>query len=525
MSARCQSIARAALASALLAAAGLTPFPAGASGLPGGRALAPSTRFYVPPPAAGAMQQARDLWRSGDESDARLILSMESVPQAVWLTGETSAQSSQGARGSLQADRQVERDVRRTMRAAARQHAVPVLVAYNIPGRDCSQYSAGGAPSDAAYAQWIASLTRGLRAGQAVIILEPDALANLPSACGAAYQAANPQITDATREADVASAVAVLEKDPNASVYIDAGHSAWQSVGTIAQRLIAAGVQEAQGFFLNVSNYQYAGNNVAYGTWVSDCIAYGTVVNPDDGNLAADCPNQYWNGGPATGWVGTALSAFGVWSATAASLDLDTSGLDSRYALLLGTVSPMTHFVIDTSRDGRGPNDMQAYSAAPYEQPSDPLVVMTQGSYTWSQYAPTGVIATLAAGNWCNPPDSGTGILPTAGTRSVSPLLDAYLWVKTPGQSDGQCDAAGGVRAWDDSSYSPSIAGWPASSPPSSTYQTFDPLWSLQTRSVLADPAAGAWFPQQALQLAADANPALPRDQDTDGPRRERRAR
>ncbi len=44
-------------------------------------------------------------------------------------------------------------------------------------------------------------------------------------------------------------------------------------------------------------------------------------------------------------------------------------------------------------------------------------------------------------------------------------LLDAYLWVKTPGQSDGQCDIAGGVRAWQDyasagagGGYTPSIA-------------------------------------------------------------------
>lgn len=484
---------------------------ADASGLAPGRSLSSSTRFYVPPASQGAIQQVLQLLKKGDIGDARLILSMEAVPQAVWLTGETSAQAAAGASGSLQADRQVERLVRQTLWAAAWQHAVPVLVAYNIPGRDCSQYSAGGAPSDAAYQQWIDSLARGLGHGKAVVILEPDALANLPSDCGAAYQAANPQVTDATREADVAYGVTTLEKDPNAAVYIDSGHSAWQSVGAISQALIAAGVQQAQGFFLNVSNYQYAGNNVDYGRWVSDCIAYGTVVNPDDDNLANDCPNQYWNGGPATNWTGTALSPFGLWTATAADLDLNTSGLDSRYAGMLGSVTATTHFIIDTSRNGLGPNDMQSYSVPPFNQPSDPLVAMTQGTYTWNQNVPAGIIATLVAGNWCNPPASGTGILPTANTGSVSPLLDAYLWVKTPGQSDGQCDAAGGVRAWDDSSYSPSISGWPASSPPSATYQTFDPLWSLETGSVLTDPAAGAWFPQQALQLARDASPALPR--------------
>ncbi len=90
---------------------------------------------------------------------------------------------------------------------------------------------------------------------------------------------------------------------------------------------------------------------------------------------------------------------------------------------------------------------------------------------------------------------------------SNPPLLDAYLWVKTPGQSDGQCDAAGGVRSWDDAADTPSIAGWPSSS--SAAFQTFDPLWSLATNSVLTDPAAGGWFSQQALTLAQNASPAL----------------
>jgi endoglucanase len=70
--------------------------------------------------------------------------------------------------------------------------------------------------------------------------------------------------------------------------------------------------------------------------------------------------------------------------------------------------------------------------------------------------------------------------------------------VKIPGESDGQCDAAGGVRAWDYGGYS--LSGWPTDP---SQQALFDPLWGL------FDPAAGAWFPQQALQLAQDANPSL----------------
>jgi hypothetical protein len=63
------------------------------------------------------------------------------------------------------------------------------------------------------------------------------------------------------------------------------------------------------------------------------------------------------------------------------------------------------------------------------------------------------------------------------------------------------------VRGWDDADYTPAIPSWPASS--SAAFQTFDPLWSLQSGSVLTDPAAGAWFSQEALMLAENASPAL----------------
>jgi endoglucanase len=120
---------------------------------------------------------------------------------------------------------------------------------------------------------------------------------------------------------------------------------------------------------------------------------------------------------------------------------------------------------------------MAAFAASPYNQPSS-------------------VVSALQSGNWCNPPGAGLGLQPTANTGVA--LLDAYLWVKTPGQSDGQCDAAGGVRAWDYGAYSQ--PGWPVAP---SQQVLFDPLWGRY------DPAAGAWFPQQALQLAKNANPAL----------------
>ena len=107
--------------------------------------------------------------------------------------------------------------------------------------------------------------------------------------------------------------------------------------------------------------------------------------------------------------------------------------------------------------------------------------------------------------------DVGVGELPPAGGEPEGVAVVVGVGVglddATPGGVMVAIDAAGGVRTWSDSEYTPSISGWPAVT--SSTFQTFDPLWSLQTGTVFTDPAAGAWFPQQALQLAENANPAL----------------
>jgi endoglucanase len=122
-------------------------------------------------------------------------------------------------------------------------------------------------------------------------------------------------------------AVDALESQRDTSVYLDGTHSAWLGVGDISERLVKAGVERAQGFFLNVSNYQFAPNSTAYGTWISDCITYATAVNSGD---FAGCPNQYWNGGPdgtmiaqlLGPWKGVALSPYGLWSDTTTEPDL-----------------------------------------------------------------------------------------------------------------------------------------------------------------------------------------------------------
>src|SRR5690242_18700560 len=83
-----------------------------ADAAPTARHASRDTRFYVPPPPPGSVQQIKDLVHEGDVRDAVGIARMVTTPQAVWFTSGTPAE--------------VRRSVRRTVKAAARQHAVPV---------------------------------------------------------------------------------------------------------------------------------------------------------------------------------------------------------------------------------------------------------------------------------------------------------------------------------------------------------------------------------------------------------------
>lgn len=413
------------------------------------KTLPSNTRFFIPRPSTGAVQQVEGLLKQHQLKNAVLITAMELVPRAVWLAGGTPSQ--------------VSATVTTTLREAHAQRAVPVLVLYNIPGRDCGSYSAGGAENTADYEIWIDAIAEAIGNQQAVIVLEPDALADLPSDCG--YDPAKVDIAQATadRYTQLNYAVTTLEAGSQTLVYLDAGNSHWQAVPVIAQRLAQAGIQQAQGFITNVSNYNLNNYETKYDTWVSDCIAFAN--DPEQGGWRMGhysyCASQYYS---PLGKVDPDNIATWVYT-------------DQWFQQNMGTAVPTTHFLVDTSRNGQGRFDAGIYAAAPYNQPAS-------------------VIQTLTGGSWCNPAGRGLGAHPTANTGV--PLLDAYLWVKTPGQSDGTCDAAGGARAWDYSAYTQ--PGWPTDAAGQSV---FDPLWGLD------DPIAGAWFPQQALDLAQRANPAL----------------
>jgi len=233
--------------------------------------LDPQTQFYVHKPDHGAIEQIAGLTSSGEQADAALIRGMIETPQAVWFTKGTP--------------KSVQQEVKNTVQRAAGKRTVPVLVAYNIPFRDCAQFSAGGATTLEAYKAWIDGFAAGIGEAEALVILEPDGLGIIPwykqfrgtDAQAADYEWCRPAEADEATAADerfamLNYAVDALKAHPNVSVYLDGTHSAWLGSGDAAHRLIQAGVERADGFFVNVSNYRFTEHLVKYGRWISDCI-------------------------------------------------------------------------------------------------------------------------------------------------------------------------------------------------------------------------------------------------------------
>ena len=290
------------------------------------------------------------LVKAHDRDGAAALNAMLDTPRAVWLVGGTP--------------KEVRKSVQRTMEKAAREHALPVLVAYNLPFRDCAQYSAGGALDTAAYQAWIDAFAKGIgKKHKAIVILEPDGLGIIPNNttiygaeewCKVSLtdEAGNvvldedgkpvprPDANAAERYAQLKYAIsAIRAAAPNAAVYLDGTHSAWLGVGEAAYRLVQAGVQDAAGFFLNVSNFEPTDQLLTFGTWVSSCIAAGTA-GPDWARGHFDwCPSQY----------NAALDYAVDYSPEyAANVTTQLQGL-------MGSAVASTHFVMDTGRNGQGP--------------------------------------------------------------------------------------------------------------------------------------------------------------------------
>jgi endoglucanase len=190
---------------------------------------------------------------------ARWLDPITTRPQAHWLT------SPQDLAG-----------VPALARRARSQHALPVLVAYYAPNRGCTSFRQG-APSGTDYARWTGQLVHALGPTRAVVVVEPDAV---PAEC-----------FDAGRAAELRRAVRRLA-GAGQYVYLDAGHPRWRSTGEMARRLLQAGIQDAQGFAVNVSNRQTTADSYRWGRELSDLVGNREFVIDTSRNGLGPPPDQ-----------------------------------------------------------------------------------------------------------------------------------------------------------------------------------------------------------------------------------------
>ncbi|MFI7038593.1 glycoside hydrolase family 6 protein [Microbispora rosea] len=315
--------------------------PAGSGGNP---LREPGVRFaYLPD--AEAQRQANVWSTKGRKADAALMRALAAVPHPVNLNMPAA---------------EAGRTVASTVRVASARHAVPVFVTDHVPMKDCSQW---GEPDERSYRDWIDRVAKGIGTARAVVVLEPNSLTRLPgsNSCSQGSKAGA-----AERYRELSYAVNRLGKLPHTAVYLDGGIKGWPSLVEIADRLVKAGVKRADGFYLNVADFQQTEELLRYGESLSRCLYLKT------GDGASTC--------------------------SGAELDAVPAG------------APLTHFVIDTSRNGKG-----------VWQPPE-------GKYADPQI-------------WCNPPGRGVGRRPTTDTGSE--LADAFLWLRSPEQSNGQCTRGG----------------------------------------------------------------------------------
>jgi endoglucanase len=149
-------------------------------------------------------------------------------------------------------------DVTAFTTAADTADKLPILVAYNIPGRDCGSHSKGGAGSESLYRTWISEFAAAIGSRPAVVILEPDALAQLDCFLSETEKQIRIDLLKfAVNE--------LATKATNTWTYMDAGNATWIDPAEMASRLQRVEVGKIRGFALNTSNFYTTAQSVTKG--------------------------------------------------------------------------------------------------------------------------------------------------------------------------------------------------------------------------------------------------------------------
>ncbi|MFC9126164.1 glycoside hydrolase family 6 protein [Streptomyces sp. NPDC057099] len=433
---------------------GGTPGPTDPPG-PGG----PSNR--VDNPYAGAKVYVNPEWsaKAAAEPGGSRV---SSQPTGVWLDRIAAINGANGGMG-------LRAHLDEALRQKGSGELVVQLVIYNLPGRDCAALASNGelGPTeiDKYKTQYIDPIKTILADSKyaslrIVTTVEIDSLPNLVTNTGS-RPTATPQCdvmkANGNYVKGVGYALNKLGDVANVYNYVDAGHHGWigwddnfgASATLFKEAATAEGatVNDVHGFITNTANYSalkennftindnVAGKSVRESKWV-DWNRY-----TDEQSFAQGFRNQ-----------------------------LVSAGFPSSIGML-----------IDTSRNGWGGS---ARPSGPGAQTSVDTYV-NGGRYD----------RRIHVGNWCNQSGAGLGERPQA---SPAAGIDAYVWMKPPGESDGASkeianDEGKGFDRMCDPTY------------------TGNPRNGNNLSGSLADaPLSGHWFSAQFRQLMQNAYPPLP---------------
>ncbi|WP_329335612.1 glycoside hydrolase family 6 protein [Streptomyces sp. NBC_01352] len=342
------------------------------------------------------------------------------------------------------------------------------LVIYNLPGRDCAALASNGelGPTEidrykTQYIDPIAAILADPKyaALRIVTTIEIDSLPNLVTNTGS-RPTATPQCdvmkANGNYQKGVGYALNKLGDAPNVYNYIDAGHHGWigwddnfaasATVMKEAATSEGATVNDVHGFITNTANYSALKEN---NFTINDNVA---------GKSARESKWVDWNR-----YVDELSFAQGFRN------QLVTTGFNSGIGML-----------IDTSRNGWGGT----------ARPTGPGATTTVDTYIdGGRYD-----RRIHIGNWCNQSGAGLGERPQANPATG---IDAYVWMKPPGESDGSSqfienDEGKGFDRMCDPTY------------------TGNPRNGNNLSGALPNsPLSGHWFSAQFQELMKNAYPAL----------------
>ena len=346
------------------------------------------------------------------------------------------------------------------------------FVVYDLPGRDCNALASNGElPATAAgLTQYetkyidpiVAIISQPKYAGLRIVAtIEPDSLPNIvTNASVAACQTARPFY-----EQGIEYALTKLHAISNVYNYLDSAHSGWLGWSSNSAPAAAEFAKVAQATPAGANSVDGFITDTANTTPLREPFLSGTTTVGGQLVIGASAPNDFYAWNP--------------------DLDEATFSADMYPKLVADGFPASIGMLIDTSRNGWG-------------GPSRPTAASTSTDIGTFLSA-SKVDKRPHRGAWCNPTRAGLGELPQAAPAGYAAShLDAFVWVKPPGESDGSStaianDQGKGFDRMCDPTYVPSGAGW-----------------NGHTTGALANaPLSGQWFPAQFDQLVANAYPAI----------------